>query len=67
VSELANSIYLICPRCGWDSGDMRIWEHASAICGDCGCEVMTAYPRLADALAEQERIRIAADSQARPK
>ena len=49
-------VYLVCDRCGFFYGDVRLYPEVTVQCEECGSEAAWAFPTAEKALALQAQI-----------
>jgi anaerobic ribonucleoside-triphosphate reductase len=50
-------VYLVCDRCGFFYGDVRLYPEQTVECPECGSEAAWAFPKLDKALGYQAQVR----------
>jgi len=50
-------VYLVCDRCGFFYGDVRLYPEQTVECPECGSETAWAFPKLDKALEFQGQVR----------
>jgi hypothetical protein len=53
----ASRVYLVCDRCGFFYGDIRLYPDMVVKCDECGSEAAWAFPTLGKALDCQRQVK----------